>query len=104
MPVFYYFAVGPRTEDCAKRFGNEIAALMQAHGGGNRRLALDRLSHLGTDALRRHGLELVDAGSLTETARAIKSPQEIALMWVAIDVAEQGCRAMQDVLAPGLLA
>lgn len=102
MPVFYYFAVGPRSEDCAKRFGNEIAALMQQHGGGNRRLALDRLSHLGTDALRSHGLELIDAGPLTETARAIKSPGEVALMRVAIDAAEQGSRAMQDTLQPGI--
>lgn len=102
MPVFYFFAVGPRGADGAKRFGNEIAALMKRYGGGNWRLALDRLSLLGTDALRSHGIELVDAGPLTETARTIKSPEEVALMRVAIDVAEEGSRAMQAALTPGI--
>ncbi len=102
MPVFYFFAVGPRGEECARRFGDQIGDLMKKHGGGNRRLAVDRLSHLGTDALRSHGLELLDAGSITEPARAIKSPEEIVLMRASIAVAEAGSRAMQDALQPGI--
>lgn len=102
MPVFYFFAVGPRGEECARKFGDQIGDLMRRHGGGNRRLAVDRLSHLGTDALRSHGLDLLDAGPITEQARAIKSPGEVALMRASLAVAEAGCRAMQEALAPGI--
>jgi len=102
MPVYYFFAVGPRGEDCARRFGESIGELMRRHGGGNRRLAVDRLSQPGTDALRAQGLTLLDAGPITETARAIKSPGEVALMRAALAVAEAGCQAMQDALVPGI--
>jgi Xaa-Pro aminopeptidase len=102
MPVFYFFAVGPRGEESARKFGDQIGDLMRKHGGGNKRLAVDRLSHLGTDALRAHGLQLLDAGSITEQARVIKSPEEIALMRASIAVAEAGSRAMQEALQPGI--
>lgn len=102
MPVFYHFAVGPKTQEAARRFGAEIGGLMRGHGGGNRRLAVDRLSHLGTDALREEGLLLEDAWPLAEHARMIKSAEEIALMRAAIAVAEEGCRAMQAALVPGI--
>ena len=102
MPVFYYFAVGPKTQEAARRFGVEIGDLMRRHGGGNRRLAVDRLSHLGTDALRAEGFELHDAWPLAEHARAIKSADEVDLMRAAIAVAEAGCRAMQEALVPGI--
>ena len=59
MPSFYYFAAGPRGEEKAKVFGDQIADLVAKHGGSNRRLAVDRLSHLGVDALRARGLEVM---------------------------------------------
>jgi Xaa-Pro dipeptidase len=102
MPSFYYFAAGPHAEDRARRFADEIADLMNRHGGGNRRLAIDRLSHMGTDALRAHQLQLLDGLPVTEHARAIKSPEEIALMKASLSVCEAGCRAMQEALVPGI--
>jgi Xaa-Pro aminopeptidase len=90
MPVFYFFAVGPRGEEHARRFGDQIGDLMHKHGGGNRRLAIDRLSHTGTDALRSHGLRLLDAGPITEQARAIKSADEVVLMRASIGVQKLG--------------
>ena len=102
MPVFYYFAVGHRSEEFAAKFGAEIGDLMRQHGGGSRRLAVDRLSHPGSDALRAEGLELLDAGAITEHARSIKSAGEIALMRAAIAVCEEGCRAMREALRPGV--
>ena len=102
MPVFYYFAVGPRSTELARRFGAEIADLMHRYGGGNRRLAVDRLSHLGTDALRAQQLELLDGQEVTEHARAVKSPEEIVLMRASLAVAEAGCQAMRETLAPGI--
>ncbi|MGF1610309.1 MAG: M24 family metallopeptidase [Kiloniellales bacterium] len=102
MPSFYYFTAGPHAEDRARQFGDQIGALMRQHGGGNKRLAVDRLSHLGCDAIRAHGIELLDGLAVTEHARAVKSPEELVLMRQAIAVCEAGMRAMQEALAPGI--
>jgi Xaa-Pro aminopeptidase len=102
MSTFYYFAAGAHVEEKARRFGDEIADLIRRHGGGNRRIAVDRLSHLGIDGLRANQLEIGDALPITEHARAIKSPEEVALMRASLAVCEAGCRAMQDALRPGI--
>jgi Xaa-Pro aminopeptidase len=102
MPSFYYFTAGTRAEERARQFGEQIGELMRRHGGGNRRLAVDRLSHLGTDAIRAQGIELLDGLAVTEHARAIKSPEELLLMRRAIAVCETGMKAMQDALVPGI--
>ncbi len=75
---------------------------MARYGDPQLPLAVDRLSLLGTDALRDRGLRLVDAWPLVEQARCIKSPEEIVLLRNAIAVAEAGCAAMREVLAPGI--
>jgi len=102
MPSFYYFTAGSNGEAWARRFGAEVAELVTRHGGGNRRLAVDRLSHLGLDALRAHDIEVGDALEATELARAVKSPEEITLMRRALAACEAGMRAMQDALEPGI--
>jgi Xaa-Pro aminopeptidase len=101
MPVFYYFAAGPRAKDTARRFGREIAALMARLSPGNKRLAIDRLSLLGIEALRDE-LDLVDAWPIAEHARSIKSVEEIGLMQAALAVCEAGCAAMREALVPGI--
>jgi Xaa-Pro aminopeptidase len=102
MPVFYYFAVGSHAQEAAKRFGQAILRCMQRYGDPKLPLAVDRLSLLGTDALRAEGLRLTDAWPLLERARSIKSPEEIVLIKNAIAVAESGCRAMREALVPGI--
>ena len=62
----------------------------RARRRGELRLAVDRLDPPGTDALRRHGVTLVEGQELTEHARLIKSPDEIALMRWTIRVCEAG--------------
>ncbi|MGO1120130.1 M24 family metallopeptidase [Rhodovibrionaceae bacterium A322] len=102
MEVFYYFAAGPHAQVQAGKFGKQICDVMTHHGGSNRRLAVDRLSHLGSDALRAEGLELFDGQAITERARAIKSPGEVTLMKACIDVCQAGMQAMQQALEPGI--
>jgi Xaa-Pro aminopeptidase len=102
MPVFYHFAVGARAPEAAKRFGQAILRCMKKYGDPALPLAVDRLSLLGTDALRAEGLRLTDAWPLMEQARCIKSPEEIVLIRDAIAVAETGCTAMREALAPGI--
>ena len=101
MEAFYYFAAGDRSPEVARRFGQQIKAVVAAHGSGNRRLAVDRLSHQGIDALRAEGLEIFDGQEVAEIAKSIKSPGEIALMKASIAVCQEGMEAMREALVPG---
>ncbi len=102
MPSFYYFAAGENGPDMAAEFARQIADLMKTHGHGNKRLAIDRLSHMGIDAIRSHAIEVFDGLEITEQARLIKSDEELTLMSRAIEVCEAGMDAMHDVLVPGI--
>ena len=102
LPTFYYFGSGYRSGEYVKEFAAQIADLMKNHGGGNRRLAIDTLSHSGCDALRVKGLELVEGEQITETARAVKSKEELVLMQASMDVCEAGVRSMHEALEPGI--
>jgi Xaa-Pro aminopeptidase len=102
LPSFYYFTAGSNAEDRARQFGDQIADLMKKYGGGNKRLAVDRLSHLGTDALRAEGLDLHDGLPVAEDARAIKSAEELALVMAAIHACEDGMRSMREAMRPGI--
>jgi len=101
MSSFYYFTAGSNAGQRAQRFGDQIADLMREHGG-NRRLAVDRLSHMGTDALRERGLDLHNGQEVAERARAVKSPEELALMRHAIAVCETAIGDMHAALEPGI--
>lgn len=102
MSVFYYFAVGNDGENRAAQFAQQVDDIITRHGGGNRRLAIDRLSHLGVDAIRSRGITVCEGQEVTEIARSIKSPGEIVLMQASIDVCETGMAAMQEALRPGI--
>jgi Xaa-Pro dipeptidase len=102
MEAFYYFNAGPRSAEWAGRFADRIHDVVSRHGGRNRRLAVDRLSHLGIDALRGRGLEIFDGQEVTEIARSIKSEGELALIKAAIEVCQSGMAAMQEALRPGI--
>jgi Xaa-Pro dipeptidase len=99
---WYYFAAGPRVDERAKLWAAEIADLVTAHGGGNRRLALDHCDPEGTAALAALGIEVKNGQAPLERARAIKSADEIACMNVAISVCETGMARMRQALEPGL--
>ena len=102
MPSFYFFGAGNRGEELVTEFAAQIADLMQHHGGENRRLAIDTLSHKGCEALRARGLELVEGEQITETARALKSAEELELMRVSMEVCEASMDLMKKELRPGV--
>ena len=102
MRTFYYFGAGSNSPARAKEFGGEIAELVKQYCGGNKRLAVDRLSHMGTDAIRSHGIELFDGFEILEHAREIKSAGELVLMKKSLEVCEAGMTAMREVLEPGI--
>ncbi len=99
---WYYFVAGPHYQQRARAWAAEIADLVIRHGGGNRRLAVDRSGWPGMQALTDLGIEVREGFEVMELARSIKSPGEIRLMRCAIDACEQGMAAMRDALAPGI--
>ena len=99
---WYFFKSGDRVEEHAASWAAEIVDLVQAHGGGNRRLAIDRADREGIAALEALGLSLYPGQDVMELARAIKSPDEIKAMRCALAACEAAMGVMQSHLRPGV--
>ncbi len=99
---WFYFGAGSKGPERSKLWAAELADLVRRHGGGNRRLAVDKCDYLGIDALRAEGMEIMDGQEVTELARRLKSPEELACMQASIAVAEIGMARMREELRPGL--
>jgi len=99
---WFYFLAGPRTAEKAAIWADEIVTLVARHGGGNRRLAVDRCEPSGTQRLLAGGIELFDAQEVLELARAVKSREEIACLQLSMDVCDIGITRMREALRPGL--
>ena len=99
---WYFFKSGDRMAEHAAGWAAEIADLVRAHGGGNRRLALDHVNPEGVEALRAQGISVHEGQAVMELARAIKSPDEIKAMRCALAACEAAMAVMQRRLRPGV--
>ncbi len=99
--AFDYMMVGPRQQEMAQRWAAELADLVHSHGGGNRRLAVDRADLLTARALEAAGLEVIDGQSILQQARAIKSPEEVRAYKTSLKTCEDSVAIMRDALRPG---
>jgi Xaa-Pro dipeptidase len=99
---FFYSVTGDRTAEAAAAFAPEIAELMRAHAPGLGRLAVDKIMLAGLRALEAAGLVVEEGEPLTERARAIKSPDEVAAMRCALHACETAMAAMHAAARPGL--
>lgn len=99
--TWLYMTAAENAPARAKRWAAEIDSLIREHGGGNRRLAVDKMEPTGLDALRAEGLEIVEGQKLTQLARAKKSPEEIELMRWTIRVCEAGMAGIYEASEPG---
>jgi Xaa-Pro aminopeptidase len=97
-----YFLAGPRTEEKAHLWADEIDSLLRQYGGNNRRLAVDRCDPLGAMRLLGHGVQLFDVQEAAEQARMVKSAEEIACLQTAMDVADLAVERMRAALVPGI--
>ena len=97
-----YVIAGDRSPEQARRWAGEIAEAFRQHGGGNRRVAVDRLDLEGHHALVGEGIDIVDGAPVTERARAIKSADEIELMRWTIRVCEAGMARIAEHSLPGV--
>jgi len=99
---YIYFYAGTRATETADLWAAEIGELLDEHGRGDRRLAVDRLDMIGVRALERRGVHLVDAGELMEEARVVKSSDEIAAMRCAVHACEAAIADMRAAFEPGV--
>lgn len=100
--TFFFFEAAHRTEEMAARFAAEINDLLRRHGGGNRRLAVDKMEIPGVVAFQRQGIEIRNGQEVTEYARAIKDANELNAMRCALAAAETAVAEMQTALRPGM--
>ena len=99
---FFYMLVGDKEEQEAARFAGEIDDLLRQHGGGNRRLAVDKMEISGVVALQRAAIDIGSGQHVMEQARLIKNPDEINAMKCAIATCEIAMGAMHEAMQPGV--
>ena len=97
-----FFLNGSRFNEQFARWAAEIADLVTRHGGGNKRLAVDRGEPQLFVSLAERDVEVTDAQEWMERARLIKSPEEIQCMNYAIAAAEIGMARMYEACEPGI--
>src|SRR5262249_42346434 len=97
-----YFLAGPRSEEKAALWAQEILELVVKSGGRNRRVAVDRCDPMGALKLAGSGLTLCDGQEAVEQARIVKSPEEIASLALSMEVCDAGIAAMRAALQPGI--
>ncbi|MEM6487896.1 MAG: dimethylsulfonioproprionate lyase DddP [Pseudomonadota bacterium] len=99
---FFYFESGDRTDEHAAGFAAQVDALMRAHVGSERRLAVDKIEIAGVRALEALGFTVLEGQDVTEHARKIKSGEELKAMRCAIAACEASMAAMEAVVRPGM--
>ena len=97
-----YASCGPHGTARASAWASQIDAMIRAHAGSERRLALDRADLPGLYALARLGYTLSDGKGVMELARSIKSPAEITEMRAAYQQCADALDYMLAALRPGV--
>jgi Xaa-Pro aminopeptidase len=92
---FFYFDRGDRIGVVADKFSAEVMDLIRTHGGGNTRLAVDKIMLHGLRALEARGFEVMEGEEVTEKSRAVKGPDEIKAMRCASHACEAAVAAME---------
>jgi len=98
----FYFETGDREEEVAAAFARQIDDLLRQHGGGNRRIAIDKMEIHGVRALEKLDIEIFSGQEVCEHARVIKGVDEINAMRCAVATCEIAMQAMEDTVQPGM--
>ena len=96
-----YFSYGDQAGIQLKKWINEVKDLSNSYFK-SKKLAIDVINGPAITALNKLEIEVVDAKSIVEQARVIKSPEELKCMKAAIDVAEIGVNKMREELKAGM--
>ena len=92
----FYFDRGDKVDVAADVLSNEVRALIAEHGGGNMRIAVDKIMLHGLRALEAQGFTVVDGEEVTEKSRSVKGPDEILAMRCASHACETSVKLMED--------
>jgi len=96
-----YFSNGDQTSNQLDKWIDEIKKLSKSYFK-SKKIAIDVINGPAVSSLKKEGIEVVDAKSILEQARAIKSAEEIICMKAAIEVAEIGISKMREELKAGI--
>jgi len=96
-----YFSNGDQAGIQLEKWINEVKDLSNSYFK-TKKLAIDVINGPAITALNKLGIEVVDAKSIVEQARVIKSPEELKCMKTAIDVAEIAVNKMREELKAGM--
>jgi Xaa-Pro aminopeptidase len=99
--TWFWMSAGDRAEERLASWSDEIVDIIEERGGGNTRLAVDKLEPSGVAALQGRGVTIVEGQEIAEKARVIKSADEIALMRWTIRVCEAGMARMYEASLDG---
>ena len=99
---WFFMASAERQDERLKLWADEISDIVREHGGGGKRIAVDKVEWLGVDALRARGFAIVEGQHLMEHARSIKSAEELDLMRWTIRVCEAGMARIYEHSLPGI--
>ena len=97
-----YFSNGDQANEQLNKWIKEVKDLTNSYSKNNKKLAIDAINGPAATALNESGLEIVDAKSILEQARVIKSSEELKCMRASIDVAEIGISKMRRELKAGM--
>ncbi len=98
----FYFDRGDKVDVAADVFSKEIRDLINEHGAGNNRLAVDKAMLNGIRALEAQSFEIMEGEELTEKSRAIKGPDEILAMRCASHACESSILEMFEATQLGM--
>lgn len=92
---FFYNVCGEATASDAASFAGQVTEVMAERAVTNKRLAVDKIMVHGLRALERAGFEVLEGEVVTERARAVKGPDEIAAMRCASNACEAAIHGME---------
>ena len=97
-----FFDGGGELADYARLLAGDIVDYLSEIGTDNRRIAVEYVNPSITQALLQRGLDVMDGVLVSEEARAIKSPDEIACIRWSVAVAELGIAKVAESIRPGV--
>jgi Xaa-Pro aminopeptidase len=100
--AWFYYEAAEHSEARARKWADEIAELIDRHGGGNRRLAVDKINPHGVEALAERRIAVCSGEEVMEHARTVKCADELKAMRRAIAACESAMAAMERALTPGM--
>ena len=99
---FTHFLAGPRAGEKTLAWAEEIAGLVLHHGGGNRRLAVDRCDPEPAERLLARGIRLVGVQPAIEQARMVETQEELHCLRAAMTVCDLAVGRIRAMIQPGI--